>query len=224
MIKHKYNLGIVMLLLMFSLTLVSASYLPHKQNTELNFSITSNFATSCELTTINSPTGIILIEQTDTSIGTFNFNVLGGNFSNLGTYCMNIVCTDGDKITSGQECRDVTSSGEVYNQSQLSIILGQGIIIALFAGLAFSFSKEKWKIRGFFFTLALLFGLMMLNSIRVMAGIGETLNTMADSGVIIGIIAVSFMAIYLLIYYTIEVIHYFKNKKEMKWQVSENPI
>jgi len=105
------NLGIVMLLLMFSLTLVSASYLPHKQNTELNFSITSNFATSCELTTINSPTGIILIEQTDTSTGTFNFNIGSENFSSLGTYCMNIVCTDGDKTTSGQECREVTARG-----------------------------------------------------------------------------------------------------------------
>ena len=217
------TLILTILVSMFLFNFVSAEYLPHQQDTQLNFSVTSNFATTCTLSTINTPTGITTINQVDTSIGTFDFSVAGGNFSTIGTYCMNIVCTDGTDYTTGQECREITSSGEVYNQSQLSIILAQGIIIALFVGLAFSFSKDKWKIRGFFFTLALLFGLMMLNSIRVMAGVGETLNTMADSGVIIGIIAVSFMAIYLLIYYTIEVIHYFKNKKEMKWQVSDNP-
>ena len=120
-----------MLLLMFSLTLVSASYLPHKQNTELNFSITSNFATSCELTTINSPTGIILIEQTDTSTGTFSFNIGGENFSSLGTYCMNIVCTDGVDTTSGQECREVTSDGLIgkLGFTILILILSLGVII-----------------------------------------------------------------------------------------------
>lgn len=100
----------------FMFSFVSADYLPHKQNTELNFSITSNFATSCELTTINTPNGIIEIGQTDTDTGTFNFNILGGNFSSLGTYCMNIVCTDEIEVTTGQECREVTIDG--YRTSQ----------------------------------------------------------------------------------------------------------
>ena len=135
--KHKYNLGIVMLLLMLSLTLVSASYLPHKQNTELNFSITSNFATSCELTTINSPTGIILIEQTDTSTGTFNFNVLSGNFSSLGTYCMNIVCTDGVDITSGQECREVTLNGNEPASSGIVVVFSLVFIAIISFGIVY---------------------------------------------------------------------------------------
>ena len=89
------KLFIYLMLGLFVFSFVSAEYLPHQQNTELNFSITSNFATSCELTTINSPTGIIEIGQISTSTGTFDFNVLSGNFTSLGIYCMNIVCTDG---------------------------------------------------------------------------------------------------------------------------------
>lgn len=117
---------------MVSLTTVSA-YLPHQQNTELNFSITSNFATSCELTTINSPSGIIFIGQTDTSTGTFDFNILGTNFTSLGTYCMNIVCTDGTDYTTGQECREVTTDGIGSEQTK------QDNYYILFIGIALLF-------------------------------------------------------------------------------------
>lgn len=112
---------------------VSAEYIPHKQNTELNFSITSNFATSCELTTINTPTSIIEIWQTDISTGTFDFNVLSGNFTSLGTYCMNIVCTDGTDITTGEYCREITSDGFGSTQTK------QDNYYILFIGIALLF-------------------------------------------------------------------------------------
>jgi hypothetical protein len=212
-----------MFLFIMALSITSA-YESWTQNTNLNFSITSNFATSCTLTTINSPDGVITINQDGTVDGqTFTFSILGSNYSSLGSYCHNIVCTDGTDYTTGQECREITSTGDNSNTSQTGIIFAYGIFIALLIGLGFSFSKEKWKIRGFFFTLGLFIAVLMINSIRVIAGMSSTLTTMTTSAMIIGIIAVSFMAIYLLIYYTIELIHYFKNKKEMKWKVSDNP-
>jgi hypothetical protein len=115
---------------------------------------------------------------------------------------------------------EVTSTGDNYNQTQTGMILAQGILIALFVGLGFSFSKEKWKLRGFFFTLALFIGVIMINSIRVLSGSSQVLDTMTNTALIVGIVAVSFMAIYLLIYYTIELFKTLKNKKEMKWEVS----
>lgn len=123
---------LVLLVGMFLMSFTSAE-IPHEQNTELNFSITSNFATSCELTTINTPTGVIIIDQTDTSVGTFNFNILGGNFTSLGTYCMNIVCTDGIDVTTGKECREVTTDGIGSNQTK------QDNYYILFIGIALLF-------------------------------------------------------------------------------------
>jgi len=93
---------------------------------------------------------------------------------------------------------------------QGGIIAAQGFFILLFMALGFSFGKEKWKLRGFFFVLALLVGVLMLNSIRILAGTSASLDAMVSSGMILGIIAVSFMAVYLLIIYTIEI---FKNIK-----------
>lgn len=122
---------LVLLVGMFLMSLVSAE-LPHKQNTDLNFSITSNFATSCELTTINSPSGIISIGQTDTSTGTFSFNIAGENFSTLGTYCMNIVCTDGTDTTSGQECREVTLNGNPSPSEFVSVLFIISFLVILY--------------------------------------------------------------------------------------------
>lgn len=125
----------IILTLMFAMLLVgtASAYLPHERDTTLNFSITSNFATSCELTTINTPTGIIEIGQTDISTGTFDFNVLSGNFTSLGTYCMNIVCTDGTDITTGEYCREITSDGFGSTQTK------QDNYYILFIGIALLF-------------------------------------------------------------------------------------
>lgn len=82
----------IFMLLVVGLSFVTATdYLPHKQNTQFDFSTISNFATSCNLSTINSPSGIITIGQTVTGIGTFNFAILAGNYTTLGTYCHNII-------------------------------------------------------------------------------------------------------------------------------------
>ncbi len=126
------KLLVILMLGMFLMSFASAE-IPHEQNTELNFSITSNFATSCELTTINSPTGIIEIGQISTSTGTFDFNVLSGNFTSLGIYCMNIVCTDGTDITTGEYCREITSDGLGSTQTK------QDNYYILFIGIALLF-------------------------------------------------------------------------------------
>ncbi len=55
---------ILLVLVLLILPLVSAlDYPTHKQDTNLSFSITSNNATNCNLTKINSPSGIITINQ-----------------------------------------------------------------------------------------------------------------------------------------------------------------
>jgi len=199
---------------------LSADYLPHTQGEDLEFSITSNFATECILKNINTPYGLVFINLVNNSSGVFSFNVKGGNYSMVGTYCHNIICTDGTETMTGAECRDVSFTGENFNETQFSIIIALGILIFLFGGLGFSFSKEKWKIRGFFFVLAMLIAILMLNSIRVFAGTSKTLYNMVSSGIIMGIVAIVFMVFYLLIMYTIELFKTIKNKRNLKWEVS----
>ena len=107
-------------------------YPTHKQNTELQFSITSNNATQCNLTSINAPAGnVITINQIGTrSSQTFNFTVGGGNYSEFGSYCHNIECYDGSTINSGDECYEVNYFGKELTSSQATIYIGLlGILI-----------------------------------------------------------------------------------------------
>lgn len=128
---NKTILILIMGMVLFSF---ASANLPHQQNTDLNFSITSNFATNCTLENINTPYGIVTIGQTDTSSGVFNFNVLAGNYSVLGTYTHNIVCTDGTDTTTGQEFRDVTLSG--INQNT-TLIVSNIFLILLILGVIY---------------------------------------------------------------------------------------
>ena len=160
---------------------ISAFNLPHKQNTNLEFSITSNFATSCELTTINSPNGILNIEQTDTSTGTFSFDVLASNYSSLGIYCHNIVCSDGVNTSSGSVCYDVTPTGEEMNGWKIALQIFASIstlglmVLFLFLsgkGIQSKMAKdESGPAKFFFIGLSLIFliaHILITNSIITM--------------------------------------------------------
>jgi len=120
------------MLIVMVLPLVSAlDYPKHKQDTELNFSITSNNATNCNLTIINSPTGTITINQVGIKTSqTFSFSIVGGNYSEFGVYCHNIECSDGSTINSGDECYEVNYFGKELTSSQATIYIGLlGILI-----------------------------------------------------------------------------------------------
>ena len=128
---------LILTLALLILPLVSAlDYPTHKQDTDLAFSITSNNATNCNLTNINSPSGVIVINQTGTqSFQTFNFTIAGGNYSEFGTYCHKLECSDGYETISGEKCYEVNYYGKELTQSQSTIYIGLlGILIfTLFA-------------------------------------------------------------------------------------------
>lgn len=125
----------IMLLIIVGMFLISfaSAYLPHKLETDLKFSITSNNATSCNLTTINTPTEVLIINQQATQNShTFNFTILKGNYSEQGTYEMNIECFDGVSIMSGKEVREVNYFGKALSSAQSIIYLSLlGILILI---------------------------------------------------------------------------------------------
>jgi len=142
---------LILLTILLILPLVSSLDFPHhKQDTTLEFSITSNNGTQCNLTKINSPYGIITINQIGTkSFQTFNFSINGANYSEYGTYCHNLECTDSVKIVSGEKCYEINYFGKELTSSQATIYLGLlGILIfalfAIFFGMGF-LPKENTK-------------------------------------------------------------------------------
>lgn len=215
--------GIYLVMVVFFMSIANANLGTFKQNDAVSIRVLAN-CSSVNLTEVNDGTTTYVINSVMTNLGGQTFNYTFSNTSKIGTYTYswNNPCVDCASSDCGNSF-EITSTGDTSVDSQTGVIIAQGIFIALLVGLGFSFSKEKWKLRGFFFTLALMVGVIMIGSIRVVAGLSGTLDTLTNSAFIVGIIAVAFMVVYLLIYYTIEIFTKLKNKKEMKWQVSSNP-
>jgi hypothetical protein len=139
----KRNLMFIMSIMILISFVSAEDNLAHKVDTDLNFSITSNFATQCTLISIDTPTQVIPINKVVTDTGSFEFNILAGNYSELGTYCHNIICTDGTDSISGKECRDITSSGKTIS---LINIFAYAIAFIFFILIIFAFHHFTSKI------------------------------------------------------------------------------
>jgi len=120
---------------MFLISFASASsIIPHKQDEDLKFSMTSNEAVSCTLTTINTPTNVIIINQSGTKTSqTFNFTVLKENLTTMGVHQFNIECVDGDSnVVSGYIEREITLNGKQPAEGIIVVIF-----IIIFIGIFF---------------------------------------------------------------------------------------
>lgn len=130
------NKILTIFLLVFMIGLVSAET-PHKINTDLTFSITSNKATACTLTTINTPTNVLVLNLNGTKNSqTFTFNIDKGNFSEVGIHQMNIECSDGTTTVTGQITREVSYNGRAKPDGFL-VALFSIFYIIFFAGLMY---------------------------------------------------------------------------------------
>ena len=136
----KKCLIILLLSILLILPLATALEFPtHQTNTTLRFSITSNNATGCNLTTINTPNGVNVINQAaNKTFQTFNFTLQSSNYSEFGTYCHQLECTDDFKITSGEKCYEINYLGKELTESQSTLY------IALIAILIFTLFATFW--------------------------------------------------------------------------------
>lgn len=146
-----------------------------------------------------------------------------GNFSSLGTHAFFIWCND-STANLGGEVRgtfEVTKDGTSSMENKSGIFIGVGIFIALVFAIGRVISRSKWKLKMFFDLIALLSGIILLNLINKIYGQITSIYNMGQILVVIGIILSSVFFLYYFVNWTIELIGYFKKKKEKKW--SPNP-
>jgi hypothetical protein len=132
-----YIIGVFWICLVISMIVPVSADITHKVDTDLKFSITSNFADQCILTTINTPTDVIFINQNATKTSqTFNFTISSLNLSSVGNYRLNIECSDATDAVTEYESLEVTPTGKtIQDVGQISvgliyffILMGFGLI------------------------------------------------------------------------------------------------
>ena len=138
-------------------------------------------------------------------------------FCNTSLYGIYVYDTYGDLDGSAEPASVNFRIGEELDITQGFVIIGQISMIVLFLTLGFTFSKDKWKLKSFFLMMATGMGVVLLNSTRIMASQSGRLNLMGNVGLYIGIVTLMFMTGILLVYFTIDVLDTFQQKKERKW-------
>ena len=184
-----------MLLSLFALLLVgtylsfaSAEYLSHKQNTNFDLVVTSNNGTACNLSNIQYPDGSQTIYNLAlTKDGqTFYSTIDAGNYSQLGSTCHNIVCTDGVSYETGSVCREITSDG---GSSVFKVML----VIAIAATLVFLFGYFTHNVV-FVYISGIMF--LVLGVFTLINGFGDVRDTYTD---VIGYVAIGFSIMFFVV-------------------------
>lgn len=120
---------LVLLMSMFMISLVNA-YTSQEKDVGLDYSFMSNNATQCNLTTGNTPYGLVIINQVASRSGqTFNISISSSVFSSLGDYCFNLACTDGVSIETGSLCRTVTGNGNNAPDGIVIVVFGIAFVV-----------------------------------------------------------------------------------------------
>jgi hypothetical protein len=189
-----------------------------KQNENVRIVQVCDDATYITISSISYPNGSVADSAiTMTSAGNGEYYYDFSDTSQLGEYDVRGI-SDGCEGTFTFSF-EVSGGGDSFGIPQALLLLGQFGLIVLFFGIGLTFKQEKWKLKHFFFMFSLLMGIVLLNTIRIMIGTSTDLAKMGMVGLIIGIVVLSFMFLYLLILYTVEVFSYFKDKSNMKWSV-----
>ena len=195
-----------------------------QQNTDINLIQSCSNCTFINITTIKLGNGTLLTLNTPmTQDGTFFNYTLSSNYtSSLGNYIVNGV-GDVDGIdTNFAYDFIITRTGESSNSSQAIITMGIIGVMFLFFGLGRAFKKEKWKLKLAFDILALLMAVVAINSFRIIVSESSNLGTLSMGALVAVIAILLFMVGYFLVLITIEIINYFKNKENLRWNVEKS--
>jgi hypothetical protein len=182
-----------MLFGIFFISFISA-YLPHPQNADFDLTISSNNATQCNTSYIQSPNGTLEILNLElTQDGTTFYSIISsGNFSELGITCIGLSCTDGTTIEIGNLCREVTPDGKQLSTSE-SILYFLFTIVLLFLLVVLVYfiftlpAKNISKGRFFFinwlkyfriFLIAITYPIIMI-ILNLMNGLAVTFTTLS---------------------------------------------
>jgi hypothetical protein len=136
--NKRITLMMMVLGLMIFLVPSVFSYIPHQYNTTLEFTISSNNATECNVSAMDYPDGVRYLDLVMTKSGqVFNTTVHRSNFTDLGDYCFKVVCTDGVSFEVGSICRTITESGN-ENPEGITVITFSIIFFILVGWLIFT--------------------------------------------------------------------------------------
>ena len=160
------KLFVILILGVFLISSASA-FQEHVISTDWSIGVTSNNATSCNVSQLQKPDGTIeyVNEEMSKNGASFNYTLDGSYLNILGDSCTSIVCSDGSNLETGSVCRQITSTGN-KNGSLFFLILITSLGVVFF--LATLFVDEEFLVYmcGIFFLIGGIY--IMINGLGIM--------------------------------------------------------
>lgn len=189
-----------------------------KQNDCVNIRVLSN-CSSVNISEVTVGQNVFIVNKNMQKLAGQTYNYSFCNTSTIGTYTYswNPSCTDCSTGNCGNTFT-VSESGTKLGLPHAIIV----IVFIFLGGLCFfignQYKEDKYILKSFFYLCALLFGVLSVNSARIIASESSDLFRMSFVGLAFIISIVSVMFLYTFIYWTIQTFKQVKNKKEIRWQ------
>lgn len=130
------NKILIFLVCLLILPFVVAQETPHRANTPFDLVVSSDYATNCNLTSIQYPNGgaTFMNIPLNKNVQNFYLTINETNYSQTGNVCHDVICYDSSLSNTGSICRNITPNGEEPNQA-IAFIYGilMFILIGAFA-------------------------------------------------------------------------------------------
>lgn len=138
----------------------------------------------------------------------------------LGRYLVYGHCDEAGTDTVWVYDFEITRTGDQVSLSNIIIVFAVLGLAAIFLTISFFFKEEYWMLKTFFQFLAVLAGLIAVNSARIISSESNTLGSMGEMGLLLIIVVLGFFFLWIFVKAFIEIIRIFKRKGELRWDYS----
>jgi hypothetical protein len=145
-----------------------------------------------------------------------SFHNISFTLTEIGIYTVNQVCYDN---AYGSETYYIMSSstGESIGLGNIILVIAFLTISVIIFFIGNTFKPEQFLLRTSFYLFSILFGILAINSARIIASESLGLSTMSSIGLILGIVIFLFMLLLIFIYWTIQTFKQVKEKQGVRW-------
>ena len=176
---------------------------------------TSSYSNLTKITFPNSTlamdTETAMIKNGDTYSYTFS------ETEPLGRYLVYGHCDENGDDTVWVYDFEITYTGQKVSLSNFMIIFALMGLAAIFLTISFFFKEDYWMLKSFFQFMAVLSGLIAVNSARIIASESNALGAMGEAGITLMIVVLGLFFLWIFVYAFKEIIKVFKAKGDLRW-------
>lgn len=170
---------------------------------------------TCEVSIFDTDGNAVVRNAAGTNVdGYCQYNM---TFDKLGIYGGEITATNGVDYGRSTFGIIVTYTGQKVSLSNSMIIFALLGLGAIFLTISFFFKPEYWMLKSFFQFMAVLAGLIAVNSARIIASESNSIGTMGEMGLLLIIVVLGFFFLWIFIKAFLEIIAIFKRRGDLRW-------